>query len=151
MEKPKIQVVKTKDFKRIILPVDGSKSSSRAVNKALPLAKEMGVDVIAIHVMEYPYIGVDVLNYSYQNIMEIIKKRGNDLLKEIKNKGSKSGVRVITKLVEGIPDNEIIKEAHKDDLIVMGSKGITALERIFLGSVCEKVLHHSKSTVMIIR
>jgi nucleotide-binding universal stress UspA family protein len=54
-------------------------------------------------------------------------------------------------MVEGFPAQEIIKEARKNDLIIMGSKGISALNRIFLGGVAEKVIHHSKSTVMIVR
>ena len=56
-----------------------------------------------------------------------------------------------TKLVEGMPGDHIIKEAKKDDLIIMGCKGRTALSRILVGSVCEKVMHHSKSPVMMIR
>ncbi|MFW6121234.1 MAG: universal stress protein, partial [Petrotogales bacterium] len=61
------------------------------------------------------------------------------------------GVKVKKKLVEGIPDNEIIKLANKNDLIIMGSKGHSALDRILVGSVSEKVLHHSDATVMIVR
>jgi nucleotide-binding universal stress UspA family protein len=98
----------------------------------------------------YPLASID-LNSSYPDIIEIIKKRGNEVLDEVKKQGSKLGVSVKTKLVQGIPDDQIIKAAKKDDLIVMGCKGRTALSRILIGSVCEKVLHHSKSPVMVIR
>jgi nucleotide-binding universal stress UspA family protein len=151
MKKLNHQVTKTKDFDRIILPVDGSDGSIRAVNKALHLAKETGIDVTALHVIEFPYTAVTDLSYSYPDIIEITKKRGKEVLDKIKKQGSKLGVNVKTKLIEGIPDDKIIKEAKKDDLIVMGCKGRTALSRILVGSVCEKVLHHSKSPVMIIR
>jgi nucleotide-binding universal stress UspA family protein len=101
--------------------------------------------------MEFPYLVSVDLNYSYPDIIEIIKKRGNEVLDTVKKQGLRLGVSVKTKLVEGIPDDQIIKEAKKNDLIVMGCKGRTALSRILVGSVCEKVLHHSKSPVMVIR
>jgi nucleotide-binding universal stress UspA family protein len=101
--------------------------------------------------MEFPYMAMAELTYTYPDIMEIIKKRGKEVLDNIKKQGSKLGVNVKTILIEGIPDDKIIKEAKKEDLIVMGCKGRTALSRILVGSVCEKVLHHSKSPVMVIR
>ena len=142
---------KAKDFQRIVLPVDGSDGSARAVVKALSLAKETGVDITALYVMEYPYLASVDLSYSYPNINEILKKRGNEVLDTVKKQGLTLGVSVKTKLLEGIPDDQIIKEAKKNDLIVMGCKGRTALSRILVGSVCEKVVHHSKSPVMVIR
>jgi len=151
MRKSKRHITKAKDFQRIVLPVDGSDGSTRAVEKALSLAKETGVDVTVLHVMEFPYVASVDLSYTYPDIMETIKKEGKTVLDEVKKQGSEMGVHVKTKLVEGIPDDQIIKEAKKDDLIVMGCKGKTALSRILMGSVCEKVLHHSKSPVMVIR
>jgi nucleotide-binding universal stress UspA family protein len=151
MTKSKHLVTQTKDFQKIVLPVDGSDSSTRAIKKALYLAKETGVDVIALYVMEFPYFGSAELSYTYPYIVKMRKKEGNAVLDNVKKQGSKLGVHVKTKLVEGIPDDQIILEAKKDDLIVMGCKGRTALSRILIGSVCEKVLHHSKSPVMVIR
>jgi nucleotide-binding universal stress UspA family protein len=60
-------------------------------------------------------------------------------------------IKVKTILIEGMPDDEIIKLANKNDLIIMGSKGHSSLDRILVGSVTEKVLHHSNATVMIVR
>jgi len=151
MKKTIHHISKTKDFQRIVLPVDGSDGSARAVRKALYLARETGVDVTALHVMDIPYLASIDLNYTYPDLLEIIKKRGDEVLDEVKKQGSKLGVHVKTKLVDGSPDDQIIKEAKRDDLIIMGCKGRTALSRIIVGSVCEKVLHHAKSPVMIIR
>jgi nucleotide-binding universal stress UspA family protein len=151
MKKSARHGAKSKDFQRIVLPVDGSDNSTRAVEKALHLAKETGVGVTALYVMEFPYLASVDLSSTNPEINERIKKEGNALLDGVKKQGSKLGVRVKTVLVEGIPDDQIIQEAKKDDLIVMGCKGRTALSRIFVGSVCEKVLHHSKSPIMVIR
>ena len=63
----------------------------------------------------------------------------------------KMGVKIPKKLVDDHPAEEIIKEAEKNDLIVIGSKGSTALERMFVGSVIENVAHHASCLVMIVR
>jgi nucleotide-binding universal stress UspA family protein len=151
MKKSTRRVSKVKDSQRIVLPVDGSEGSLRAVKRALSLARETNVDVTALHFMEFPYIASVDLSYTYPDVIEIIKKRGTEVLDEVKKQGSELRVHVKTKLVDGIPDDEIIKEAKKDDLIIMGCNGRTALSRILVGSVCEKVLHHSKSPAMVIR
>jgi nucleotide-binding universal stress UspA family protein len=151
MEKKRNTPKKTNDFKRILLPVDGSENSLRAVKKALALAKETGADVTAMHVINFPYFATVDINTAYPDMIGVMKKQGIAFLDFVEKQGLKLGVYVKTKLVEGIPDDEIIKEAKKDDLIIMGCKGKTALGRILMGSVCEKVVHHSKSPVMIIR
>lgn len=61
------------------------------------------------------------------------------------------GVTVSKKLVEGHPAEEIIKEAKEDDLIVIGSKGRTGLDRLLLGSVAENVARHAPYPVMIVK
>ena len=142
------------EFGRIILPIDGSKIAKKAGKKALVLAKTSGLEVVAIHVINTPDLpGL----YGYQNAIsydemhKFLQKNGQFYLDEIEKMGKKMGVKVSKKLVEGHPAEEIIKEAKKNDLIVIGSKGSTALERIFLGSVTENVAHHASCPVMIVR
>lgn len=53
--------------------------------------------------------------------------------------------------LDGLPSKEIINIAEKNDLIIMGIKGKSSIDRILIGSVSENVLHHSDSSVMIIR
>jgi len=142
-----------KEFRRIIAPVDGSEEAKYAAKKAIFLAEHIGLDVVAMYVKDtsvfarFP-VPDDVL---YFNIDKLLDKEALSILDKVEKMGSKRGVRVIKKLVEGIPDEEIIKEAKKNDLIVMGSKGMTALDRILIGSVSEKVLHHAPCPVMIVR
>ena len=139
-----------KDFKRIILPVDGSAYSRRAAKKAFAIGKKTGIDVLAIYVVENPPVYPEMAGW-YPEIIESTKRYGLSILDEIEKMGSKVGIHVITKLKEGRPDQEIIKEARKNDLIVMGCKGRSGLSSILVGSVCEKVFHHSSSPVMVVR
>ena len=142
-----------KEIGRIIVPVDGSEESKKAAKKALYIAKHINSDVVALYVMDTPLLarytyGEDILT---PDIHALLKKEGNLVLAEVERMGKRAGVRVIRKMVEGIPDEEIIKIARKKDLIVMGSKGKTALDRILVGSVSEKVIHHAPCAVMIVR
>ncbi len=142
-----------KEFGRIILPVDGSIEAKRAAKKAIFLAKHIDCSIVAIYVVETPLLtryssGEDILT---PDIRSLLKKEGKMVLNEVEKMGKRNGVRVIKKLVEGVADEEIIKIARKRDMIVMGSKGKTALDRILVGSISEKVLHHAPCTVMIVR
>jgi nucleotide-binding universal stress UspA family protein len=143
-----------KEFERIIVPLDGSEEAKKAAEKALAIAEGLDVPVVALHVIHIP--GLPSL-YAYpdeipeQDLQDIIRKEAQTYLNEIEHLGKKVGVTVSTKIVEGHPANEIIKEAQRDDLIVIGSKGRTALDRILLGSVAENVARHASSAVMIVR
>ncbi len=149
-----------KEFERIITPVDGSESSKRSARKAIYLAKKMNAELIALYVVHVPisaYVGPPYSPVIYTDDTEIkeirkkMKKEGALLLDEIENMTSTLGLKLTKKVIEGAPDEEIIKISKKDDLIVMGAKGISAIDRIFLGSVSEKVLHNAISSVMIVR
>ena len=151
MKKNQKNKSKNMDFRRIIAAVDGSKISKQIAKKAIDLAKNTGVDVIALYVIQEPDAVYPELSTMYPDAITLMKKEGRSYLDKVKKMGSTMGVNVKTKIAMGYPDQEIIKEAGKNDLIVMGCKGKSALKEILMGSVCQKVLHHSKSPVMMIR
>jgi len=141
------------EFKRIIAPIDGSEEAKNAARKALFLAKHLGVDVTALYIVDTSLLAKfpapeDITTFDIDKYLE---KEGLDALDNIEAMGNKMGVAVNKKMVNGTPDQEIIKAAHKNDLIVMGSKGMTALDRILIGSVSEKVMHHALCPVLIVR
>jgi nucleotide-binding universal stress UspA family protein len=140
------------DFKRIIAAVDGSSYATKAVKKAISLAKSNGVELVALYVIDTPRltktIPYDDVSLPWESILT---KQGNEVLNDVEKMGKAAGVTVIKKLVEGLPEEVIIQEGKKDDLIVMGCKGLTGLDRILLGSVCEKVSHHATAPVLIVR
>jgi nucleotide-binding universal stress UspA family protein len=150
-------MAKSENFETIILAVDGSGISKKAAKKAFFLAKKLGITVTAIHVTQNPiYMIPEPQTNTMSEIDSIIKTHGEKILKETGNMGTKMGVTVkkvlIEKvLIEGVPYEEIIKKANKEDLIILGCKGHSTLNRILIGSVSENVLHHSNATVMIVR
>ena len=140
------------NFKRIIAAVDGSKISKKVLEKALHLGKDLKVPVVAIYVIDMSVfsggLAADQVSTMWRNLL---RTEGERILDTIKKEEWEKKVKIQTKLVEGTAYEEIIKEASKDDLIIMGSKGKSAMDRIFIGSVSENVLHHSKASVMIVR
>jgi nucleotide-binding universal stress UspA family protein len=139
----------TEAFGRIIVPVDGSEIANKAARKALALAQLTAIKVVAMHV-----INVDLSIYDYPKelqLLDLLQKEGHSILDEIVTLGEEMGITVSKKLVEGHPAEEIIKEAKEDDLIVMGSKGRTGLDRLLLGSVAENVTRHASCPVMIVK
>ncbi len=139
----------TEAFGRIIVPVDGSEIANKAAGKALALAQLADIKVVAMHV-----INVDLSIYDYPKelqLLDLLQKEGHSILDEIVTLGKEMGITVSKKLVEGHPAEEIIKEAQEDDLIVMGSKGRTGLDRLLLGSVAENVARHASCPVMIVK
>ncbi|MBD3193848.1 MAG: universal stress protein [Candidatus Lokiarchaeota archaeon] len=139
-------------YKRIIVPVDGSELSKKAAKIGCFFAHKANKKIIFIHVIELPATALPHGEATYvPNISDTLKENGESILNEIKEACSDSNIDFETKMVEGIPDNEIIDFANDNDLIIMGSKGHSAFERVLVGSVSEKVLHHSDSSVMIVR
>ena len=142
-----------KEFSKIIVPVDGSDAAKKAARKALVLAKHLNIKAVALYVIDKTFLArfpapEDIMSFNWDKFLQ---KEALETLNEVGDIGTKMGVSVEKKILEGIPDQEIIKAGKKDDIIIMGSKGKSALDRIFLGSISEKVVHHASSTVMIVR
>ncbi|MEF8848271.1 MAG: universal stress protein [Candidatus Thermoplasmatota archaeon] len=138
-------------FDRILLPTDGSEASKKAARKAAHLSKSLNIPILAYHVLNTPQVSHASVSEVYPDFTEILKKEADSIIENINKIAKEIGVTVESKIVEGYPDREIIKEANENDLIIMGSKGKSNLDRILIGSISEKVLHHSNSTVMIVR
>ena len=142
-----------KEIGKIIVPVDGSEESKKAAKKAIYIAKHIKSSILALYVIDSSFttnygIGSDMLSPDFS---ALLKREAEIVLNEVAKMGKRNGVRVVKKIVEGVPSEEIIKAANKKDLIIMGSRGRSALERILIGSVSEKVLHHAPCSVMIVR
>ena len=143
-----------KEYNRIIVPIDGSEQSKKAAEKACFFAKSTGIELLALHVINIPDLPSEFEHadeITYKQIYELLKKEGNNYFEEIKKIAKKYDVHLSTTILEGHPHNEIIKEAKKNDIIIMGHKGRSGLDHLLLGSTTEKVIRHTDSDIMIIR
>ena len=144
-------------FDRILLVVDGSDAAKKAAMKALLLGKLMHITVIAIFVIDtskivraFPHSD-RVISPQHLEMAAEWKKQARDFLSEIKQLGEKSNVKVLTELHEGIPEVEIMKKAKINDLIVVGGKKASFLDRVLLLSTLEQVIHRTTSSVLLVR
>ena len=82
-----------------------------------------------------------------------MKSDGEKAVSEVRTIGEASGVEVREVVLDGCPSSEIIKfaESNNADLIVMGTLGVSGLEKFLIGSVAEKVVRGSKVPVLVVR
>jgi len=146
----------TKEFEKVLVAVDGSPPSMRAVDIAISLAKKYDSALAALYVIHIPF-GESLYPRSvwYKEFIDDIKKDTDGWIGEIQKKGKENGVEIGFKMketVESVPA-EITRCAKEDkvDLIVVGSKGRSGLEKLFLGSVAAGVLAYAPCPVLVVR
>lgn len=137
-----------KDFAKILVPVDGSKKSLKALDRALILAGFTNGEVTCIHVIpEVPEGGPRT-----RELERHLKEDGTIVLK---NAAKRAGLntKFKTRLIHGAPNIETIKIARngKFDHIVMSTTGKGGSTGDMLGSVSNYVLHKSKVPVYLIK
>ena len=149
-------------YTKILVPVDGSKHSLRALENAIQIAKKFDSQITLIHVAHSAIVtthmhGINVVEPQYSAIEESLRKAGAEILDDAKKLVSANKVPVETLLKDGHAVKEILNTCKEGqfDLIVMGARGHTLLTHIVeglrLGSVSDNVVHHAPCPVLIIR
>jgi nucleotide-binding universal stress UspA family protein len=147
---------------KILVAVDGSQNSDRALDFALDIAEKHGAALMVLNVSETPAIGAVPMEPTAVS-GESMVMFGKDLLKiheEILRKAVahakivKPEISVSTKLREGNPVFEIVSLAKEEgvDLVVVGHQGVGRVKEFFgLGGISEKVAHLAPCSVVIVR
>ena len=144
-------------FKRILVAVDGSAPSDRALAAGLQLAKEQRAKLCIIHVADVlPPATVEPTYMYLDDYREAILTGGRAMIRSAAAQAKRARVRAETRLIETVthdPSGEIVAEAKRwrADLLTVGTHGRTGLARVFLGSVAEGVVRHSPAAVLLIR
>lgn len=148
----KVDIINNSGFERILVPIDDSSPADNALKTAMFFSKKLKIPLLVVYVVDMNIYAQTMMSNQISNHWRsILRDEGEKLLNNAKKIGSKNAVELQTQLVEGTPSQEIINVANKNDLIMMGSKGKSEFEKIFIGSVSENVLHHAKNSVMIVR
>jgi nucleotide-binding universal stress UspA family protein len=137
---------------KILLPSDGSKTAQGAARYAVDLAKQLKASIIALSVIDkrsfitQTVSAAKTARHNIQPIDDYLREAAEGYAGEIKKLCDKSGVAAKISIKIGHPVEEIVKEARrsKANLIVMGSRGRSALSATVLGSVSYGVLHNDK-------
>lgn len=145
-------------YKNIIVPVDGSDNSKRALEHAIDLAKCCESEVTLVYVAniisaisnfdQTPISG----GYISEQIADDMEETGKEILKQLVV-DVPSTVTVKTVLEVGSPGPAVLSVAKRlnTDLIVMGSRGLGPFKGIFMGSVSSYIVSHSTCPVLIVK
>lgn len=131
----------------ILLPVDGSEGSMKAIEMAKRLAKHEDARIILLHAVDIRPRTSEY--YAYDNVVvEAMKKSAQLVIKDATE--MLKGFDVTPVKTIGRAGDEIVSYATNEhvDLIVMATRGLGAVERFFVGSVTTYVLHHSPVPVL---
>jgi nucleotide-binding universal stress UspA family protein len=151
-------------MKKILIALDYNPEAQQVAEKAYQLATAMNTEVVLLHVMaetgyystyEYsPVTGFNNFNTTdilIPDTLEEIRKAVDVFLEKTKQDlGGGNSIQTLIK--DGEPATTIIDTAVdlQADIIAMGSHSRRGLEKILMGSVAEKVLHHTKIPLFII-
>ncbi|MGD9774407.1 universal stress protein [Diaphorobacter sp.] len=144
-------------FQHILVPVDGSETSMKAVAKAAALAQSFGSTVTVLCVIDpYPFTGVGAdFAYGQAQYLSAATAEANAALDAAKSAISQAGVTTVnTMLGEGHAIHDGIQRAVEStgaDLVVMGSHGRRGLEKLVLGSVTQRLLGVTHVPVLVVR
>ncbi|WP_318309405.1 universal stress protein [Flagellimonas crocea] len=140
-------------MKSIIVPVDFSNQSEKALKVAASLAKKHKAELYVLHMLELSPALMGESGYiSQEQVVHLIKlgeQRFNDFL----NKPYLKEVNVVPVIKHYKVFSEVaeVAQKHNADLIVMGSHGADGLEEIFIGSNTERVVRTSDVPVLVIK
>ncbi|MDH3677041.1 MAG: universal stress protein [Nitrosopumilus sp.] len=134
----------------ILVPLDGSENSQKALLQACDLAKNHQGHLVLVYVVDKP-LSLNLLDR--KEYLGILRKFGNKVLIKGKEIAKNQGVDVTTIIKEGNISNEIVKLARnkKCNLIIVGSKGLGKTARFFLGSVSSKLANNSPCSILIVK
>lgn len=140
-------------FKKVLLAVDDSEQSVRAVDKAIELFQKNVINNIVLFNV-YNTTSLDVTKLTYQEKLD--EKRGNSLviLKQFETKLKELNIPCEVKRAGGDPASLILDLVDNDgefDLIIMGSRKLNKFQELTLGSVTDKVTRLVTLPVLVVK
>jgi len=144
-------------YKKILISFDGSKGSFKALQHAAALASGLGSELFVVNVVRGAQIEgwtvVPEYRTDHDKISDKERLAGEGAIAEAKEelKDFKGQVEYI--LAAGAPTQRLlaIAEQKQADLIVIGSRGLSGIEKVFLGSISENIAQLSPIPVLIVK
>jgi len=139
-------------MKWVLVAVDGSEPARVAATRAAELATRLGEGLALLYVVEPPSATAGVVT----PIVEMVDEHrtwARDYLGGLAQTLKSPALEVRMQISEGSPVEEVCRaaEAPDIDLVAVGSRGLGALERLFLGSVATRLGHSCPKPLLIIR
>ena len=143
-------------FSRILVGLDGSEYSLKALEFAVDLAKKYSSQLVLVHVVMRQIYAINPPEAGIlagTAIVRELEAEGKAILAKGEETVKAQGLPVQARLRQGVPAEELLRAAadEKADLIVLGSRGLSQVKAFLLGSVSDKVSHHAKCPTLIVR
>jgi nucleotide-binding universal stress UspA family protein len=144
---------------KVLLAIDGSKCSDAAIEEVARRPWPKDTELKIITAVEIPIMVAAepwAASADYFEELEVAMREAAKAIIDaalVKLGKTSQNVKLTTEIIQGPPRQVIVDEAERwnADLIVMGSRGLGAWNRLLLGSVSSAVVHHAKCSVEIVR
>jgi len=148
---------------KFLVAIDGSESSSKALQTAINLAKPSQALISVVTILEplrdyYPELIMPTGDWvSWQahpnpELEKMLIEKGRSLLEQAEKTCKEADVTCETSMEFGSPRDLICKLAAVEvDVLVIGSRGLGSVERLMLGSISDYVVHHAPCPVLVVR
>ncbi|MGV8174981.1 MAG: universal stress protein [Methanothrix sp.] len=144
-------------IKKILIATDGSDTSKRAVLVGIDMARRAGGSIIAIYVVDVSRIshlpGYAMIPGIKEKIIGLMEEEGKQATGFAEDRAREVNVPCHKIISQGSPSQELLKLSRdlEADLLILGSRGRTGVEKYILGSVAEKVVLQSEVPVLLIK
>jgi nucleotide-binding universal stress UspA family protein len=139
--------------RRILVPVDFSDSSARALRHAAKRVVESGGSLIIVHVVPADYGWLGIGRDESRDVDRSLQRQAADRLRAFADENVGDKVAADLEIRIGQPAEEIISAARdsKCDSIVLSTRGLTGLDRYLIGSVADRVARLAPCPVVLVR
>ena len=141
-------------FHKVLVATGGSPWSDTAVQYAIGLAKDYGLDLVILHVItDTPPYFIAEAGTSMDQVLEGNEEAGRRILEEAVQWAAAAGLQCDTELAWGRVPEVICRVASEAecDLIVVGSRGLTGFKRLMLGSISNAVAAKAPCPVLVVK
>jgi nucleotide-binding universal stress UspA family protein len=137
-------------YRKVLIAIDGSETSMYALREYIRFSKADNPSISVVSVV--PTYEGDLAATWTNNIVASIKKQCDVSLSEAIKIAKEEGITIQALCEEGTIHEKIVDLADMEnyDLIVMGKKGLSLIERAFVGSVTERVIGYSRQDILVI-
>ncbi len=138
---------------QVLVPIDGSDYSIRAVEYAIGLAKTQNAHVMLVYVVDELVVDQFSSGPKRDEVEAELKSDGQRAIHYAESLTQKAGVKSTSMLLRGRPFEQIVNttKSFNIDIVVMGTYGRRGAERILIGSVAERVIEYSPCPVLVVK
>ena len=139
-------------MKKILVAVDFSDSSAKALAHALELAEKFDSQLLLLHVLHDPADapGFYASKKAGKKVLKNMEQAAAEMMAEFVDKHARKWKKTEARIVPGLPAEGVVRMAgdEKFDLVVVGTRGHSGVKRLLLGSVADKVIRACRCPVL---